>query len=145
MSRRHQVAGKQLNRNTLQRKALFKGLLNSLIMKEEIKTTSAKAKAVQGLFDKLISKGKLGTVHVRRLLQAFLGDKQSVNKLVDELAPRMKSRTSGFTRVTKLGLRKGDNAPIVKMEVVEKAPTPVVATEVKTPKASPAKPASKKK
>lgn len=138
MSRRHQVAGKKLNRNTHQRKALFKGLLNSLIIKEHIQTTAPKAKAVQGVFDKLVGRAKLGTVHARRLLQAFLGDNQAVNKLVDDLAPRMKTRPSGFTRVTRLGLRKGDNAPIVQMEVVDK---PVV----KVTTASPAKTAPKKK
>lgn len=131
----HQVRGKKLNRNTKQRKALFKSLLNSLIMKEEIKTTAPKAKAIQGLFDRLISQGKLGTLHIRRLLHAFLGDKNAVNKLIDEIAPRMGKRSSGFTRITKLGLRKGDNASIVKMELVEKKA------------AAPAKetPASKKK
>ncbi len=116
----HQIRGRKLNRNTNQRKALFKSLLNSLILKEEIKTTAPKAKAIQGVFDRLISRGKLGTLHVRRLLHAFLGDIKSVNKLVDELAPRTGQRNSGFTRVTKLGLRKGDNAPLVKLEIVDK-------------------------
>ena len=132
MSRRHKISGYKLNRNTNQRKALFKSLLNSLIMKEEIKTTPAKAKAIQGVFDRLVSKGRLGTLHVRRLLHAFLGNQKSVNKLVDELAPRMDKRKSGFTRITKLGLRKGDNAPIVKMELVDKK-------ELVAPKTKPAK------
>ncbi len=150
MSRRHHVAGSQLNRNTHQRQALFKSLLNSLILKEQIQTTSAKAKAIQGLFDKLVSKAKVGTVHVRRLLQAFLGDKASVSKLVDELAPRMQARPSGFTRLTKLGLRKGDNAPVVRMELVDKAsvsavpPSGTPKSASKTPKKA-TKPAPKSK
>lgn len=143
MSRRHNVRGKKLNRNTNQRKALFKSLLNSLIMKEEIKTTAPKAKAIQGLFDRLVSQGRLGTLHIRRLLHAFLGDKIAVNKLVDELAPRMDKRKSGFTRITKLGLRKGDNAAIVKMELVDKK---AIQEETEEPKKeSNKKPAPTKK
>ena len=137
---RHRVKGRKLGRNTNQRKALFKSLLNSLIMHEEVKTTQTKAKAVQQLFDKLVTKAKPSTVHARRLLHAFLGDKNSVNKLVDELTKRFGKRNSGFTRVTKLGLRRGDNAPIVKLELVDK-PTP----EPKDKKATkPAKKSSKK-
>lgn len=124
MSRKHQVSGKKLNRNTLQRKALFKGLLNSFILKEQIKTTAPKAKAIQGIFDHLVSQGKLGTLHVRRLLHAFLGNQSAVNKLVDEIGPRTGQRKSGFTRITQLGLRKGDNAPIVKIELVDQPAAP---------------------
>lgn len=119
MSRRHRVAGNQLGRTLNQRKSLFKSLINSLIQREEIKTTGAKAKAIQGLFDKLVSRGKLGTVHARRLLHAFLQDKSSVNKLVDELVPRFGSRPSGFTAVTKLGRRRGDNAEVVRIALVD--------------------------
>ncbi|EKD94078.1 MAG: hypothetical protein ACD_27C00048G0002 [uncultured bacterium] len=116
---RHRIKGRQLNRNTHQRKALFKGLLNSLILREEIQTTQSKAKAIQGVFDKLVTKAKLGTVHVRRLLHAFLGNQEAVKKLVDELAPRMDKRPSGFTRINKLGVRRGDNASVVKMSLVD--------------------------
>lgn len=129
---RNQHAGKQLNRNTHQRKALFKGLINSLIMKEEIKTTVSKAKAIQGLFDKLVTKGKLGTVHARRLLHAFLGSSDSVKKLVDELAPRLDKRTSGYTRIVKVGVRRGDNAQMVKIALVDEKP--VVTKEKSAPK-----------
>lgn len=120
MAMKHRIAGKKLNRSTGQRRALFKSLINSLIMKEEIQTTAPKAKAIQGLVDKLINKGKLGTVHMRRLLHAFLGDKKVVNKLVDELAPRMRQRQSGFTRIIKLGRRRGDDASVVSMSLVDK-------------------------
>lgn len=128
MAVKHSIRGRQLNRDIHQRKALFKGLVNSLIIHEEIQTTAPKAKAIQGLFDKLVTRGKLGTVHARRLLNAFLGDKQAVNKLVDDLGPRMKTRPGGFTRIVKLGRRKGDDAQIVKMEIVDK---PAAKTEVK--------------
>ncbi|OGD79112.1 50S ribosomal protein L17 [Candidatus Collierbacteria bacterium RIFOXYB1_FULL_49_13] len=139
MSRRHQVFGRKLGRNINQRKSLFKSLINSLIARGEISTTQAKAKAIQGLFDKLVTKAKLGTVHMRRLLHAFLQDKSAVNKLVDELAPKFGSRGSGFTSITKLGHRRGDNAEIVKLTLVG-SPTP--ATPV-TP-AAPTAPKTKK-
>lgn len=137
---RHRVKGRKFGRNTNQRKALFKGLLNSLINEEEIKTTQTKAKAIQPLFDKLVTKAKPATVHARRLLHSFLGDKESVNKLVDDLTKRFAKRTSGFTKVTKLGLRRGDNAQIVKLEFVDKV-APIAKPEKKS---SPKKKAVKK-
>jgi large subunit ribosomal protein L17 len=138
MAVKHRIAGRKLNRNTSQRKALFKGMINSLVMKEEIQTTAPKAKAIQGLVDKIINKSKLGTVHIRRLLHAFLGDKKVVNKLVDEMAPRMRQRQSGFTRIIKLGRRRGDDAQVVSMSFVDQA-------EAKAPEAkAAAKPEAKK-
>lgn len=136
---RHGIKGRQLNRSTHQRKALFKGLLNSLIEQEEIQTTNAKAKAIQGVFDKLVAKSKLGTIHVRRLLHAFLGDQKTVSKLVDDIAPRMKERPSGFTRIVKLGLRRGDNAQLVKMSLVELKPVEVAKPEKPAKKTAPKK------
>ncbi|MCH7952064.1 50S ribosomal protein L17 [Patescibacteria group bacterium] len=118
---RHRVAGKKLNRDIKHRKALFKNLINALIIHEEIQTTENKAKAIKGLTDKLISRGKKGTLHSRRLIAAFLQDKKVVNKIVDELGPRFKDRASGFTRIIRLGKRRGDDAMIVKIELVEKA------------------------
>ena len=117
---RHRVRGKKLGRNTGQRKALFKNLINSLILRGEIKTTETKAKAIRGLIDKLITRGKVGTLHARRLIAAFLANKRAVNKLVDELSPRFKARSGGFTRIVRLGRRRGDNAMMVKLELVEK-------------------------
>lgn len=117
---RHRVKGKKLGRDTGHRKALFKNLINSLILRGEIKTTESKAKAVRGLVDKLITRGKTGTLHARRLIAAFLADKRAVNKLVDEVAPRFKARPGGFTRIIRLGRRRGDNAMMVKLELVEK-------------------------
>ena len=140
MAVKHSIRGRQLNRNIHQRKALFKGLVNSLIIHEEIQTTAPKAKAIQGLFDKLVTRGKLGTVHARRLLNAFLGDKLAVNKLVDDLGPRMKTRPGGFTRIIKLGRRKGDDAQIVKMEIVDKP----AKAEPKAPAAAVTKSPTKK-
>lgn len=118
---RHRVAGKKLNRDIKHRKALFKNLINALIIHEEIQTTESKAKAIKGLTDKLISRGKKGTLHARRTIAAFLQDKKAVNKIVDELGLRFKDRVSGFTRIVRLGKRRGDDAMMVKMELVEKA------------------------
>lgn len=117
---KHKKKGRKLNRNTHQRKALFKSLIQSLILNEEIKTTASKAKAIKGLVDKLIAKAKKGSLHVRRQILAFLPNKKIADKLVDEIAPRFKNRISGFTRIVHLGKRRGDKAMMVKMELVEK-------------------------
>lgn len=118
---RHRVAGKKLNRDIKHRKTLFKNLINALVIHEEIQTTESKAKAVKKLVDKLISSGKKGTLHARRTIAAFLQNKKAVNKIVDELSPRFKDRAGGFTRIVRLGKRRGDDAMIVKLELVQKA------------------------
>jgi len=134
---RHRKKGKKLNRNSGQRKALFKNLIESLILKEEIKTTESKAKAIRGLVDKLVNKAKKGTLHNRRQIMAFLPNKEAVNKLIDQIAPRFKQRIGGFTRFMRIGRRRGDNAMMVKIGFVKK--------EKRTRKkpAKPAKPAKK--
>lgn len=120
---RHRVAGKKLARSRSHRKALFKNLLSALIMRGEIKTTESKAKATRRIFDRLVTKGKSGTLHARQVVAAFLNNKQAVNKLVDEIAPRFKDRPGGFTRIIRLGQRRGDDAMMVKLELVEKPET----------------------
>jgi large subunit ribosomal protein L17 len=131
---RHRKKGKKLGRNTKQRQALFKSLIRALILKEEIKTTQAKAKAVKGLIDKLITRAKTSSLASRRQVLAFLGDKKAVHKLFDVIVARSKARTSGFTRFVRLGRRRGDNTMMVKLEFVDK---PVVADKPQT--SSPAK------
>lgn len=106
--------------NTNKRKLLFKNLIKSLINHGEIKTTLAKAKKIQPIVEKLINKGKEQTVSARRLILAFLQDKKVVNKIVDELGTIFKERSGGYTRIVRLGKRKGDNAPLVRLELVEK-------------------------
>lgn len=113
---RHQLKGKKLNRRTKQRKALFKNLINALIMREQIKTTLSKAQAIKKLVDKLVTKAKQGTLHSRRQILAFLGDKKAAFKLVDEIALRNPKRASGFTRFVRLGQRRGDDAMMVRLE-----------------------------
>lgn len=151
---KHRVAGKKLNRDTNNRKALFKGLITSLIEAGEIKTTETKAKAIKGLTDKLINRAQDGSLAARRLLGRFFGRRDIVNQLVDTVAPATKGRTSGFTRIVRLGKRRGDNTMMVKIELVDK---PTVGSEkpestakevkkVEAPKAeAPAKKATKTK
>lgn len=117
---RHRVAGRKLARSQSHRKALFRNLLSALILHGEIETTESKAKAIRRLFDRLASKSKAGTLHARRAIAAFLNNKKAVNKLVDEITPKFKNRPGGFTRMVRLGRRRGDDALMVKLELVEK-------------------------
>ena len=117
---RHRISGKKLSLNHDQRKALFKNLINSLILHGQIRTTEAKAKGVRRLVEKLITRGKEQTLHSRRLIAAFLQNKKAVNKIVDELAPLFKKRPGGYTRIVRMGERRGDRAPMVKLELVER-------------------------
>lgn len=116
---RHRVFGRKLSRSQGQRKALFKGLISSLVTYGRIKTTQARAKAVRGLVDRLITKAKIGGLHGRRQVAAILHDKKVVNKLIDEIVPQFPARTSGFTRIVRLGQRKGDQAMMVELSFVE--------------------------
>jgi len=116
---KHRVKGKKLNRSVKHRKALFKNLVTTLIEKGEVRTTEAKAKAIKGLFDKLMTKARLGTVHARRVIGGFLQRRSVANRLVDSIAPKVGKRTSGFTRIVRLGRRRGDDAMMVKMELVD--------------------------
>jgi large subunit ribosomal protein L17 len=131
---RHRQKGKQLGRNIKKRQALFKGLIQNLIVNEQIKTTEAKAKAIKGLTDQLIVKAKKGSLSARRQVLSFLPDKLAVHKLFEVIGPRTQDRTSGFTRFVRLGRRQGDNAPMVRVELVDKQ-----APEVNKPKAKSAK------
>lgn len=114
------MAGKKLSRDLKQRKALFKNLINALVLHGAIKTTESKAKAVHRLAEKLFTKGREGTLHARRLIGAFLQNKKVVNKIVDELGPVFRNRPGGFTRIIRLGRRRGDKAVMVRLELVEK-------------------------
>ena len=115
----HNVFGKQLSRDTGQRQALLKGLAGALIRSEAIETTEAKAKAAQSLIDKLIAKAVKGKLTDIRQIEAVIPDRSLVEKLVQTIAPRFKGRAGGYTRLIKLGSRSGDNAPMVRMELVK--------------------------
>ena len=123
--------GRQFSRDTNQRKSLFKSLISSLILEESIKTTLEKAKAIKGDVDKIINKAKRGDATLaKQLLQRSIGVVE-VEKVIKDLAPRLKDRTSGYTRIIKMGRRFSDNAAMVVMEwVVKKVEAPKV--EVKS-------------
>lgn len=116
----HQIAGRHLNRSSSQRKALFKGLVTQVIQHERIETTEAKAKAVRGDVEKMIGFAKRGDVHSRRLALQTVHDKKVVAKLFEKLGPRYKDRNGGYTRIVKLGPRKGDAAEMVLLELVDR-------------------------
>lgn len=117
---RHRRAGRKLSRNTNERKSLFRNLIRSLVMREKIETTVAKAKAIKPLVDKLMTKAKQGTLAARRLTLASLPDRAAVDKLFNDLAKRSAKRNSGFTRIRRLALRRGDNTMMAIIELVDK-------------------------
>ena len=121
---RHNVFGRQLNRDTNQRQALLRGLAGALIRSEAIETTEAKGKAAVSLIENLITKAKHGSLTDVRAIEAVVTDKSLVEKLVHEIAPRFKTRPGGDLRLTKLGNRTGDNAPMVRMEFTSPKATP---------------------
>jgi large subunit ribosomal protein L17 len=123
---RHQVAGKKLNRNSGNRKALRSTLIKQLFTHDKIKTTRAKAQAIRGEAEKLItiarnsSKGTdIDKVNARRLAASKLNNAAAVKRLFDNIAPRSENRNGGHTRTIKLGPRKGDDAEMVLLELVE--------------------------
>lgn len=123
---RHNIAGHKLSRSKGARTALRKTLVRQLFEHERIKTTRAKAEAIRGQAERLITLAKrssdaedAGKVHARRLAVARLGDSVIVKKLFDDIAPRYANRPGGYTRMHKLGQRQGDAAEIVILELVE--------------------------
>src|SRR5512142_691349 len=115
---RHKKAGYKLKRNISARRALFKGLVTSVIEEERIITTVAKAKAVRPLVEKMITLAKRDTLHTRRQAAAFLETPSAVQKLFDKLGTRFGQRNGGYTRVVRLGWRKGDGAEQALLELV---------------------------
>jgi len=140
---RHRKNTVKLGRTTAHRDAMLSNQVCSLIEHQRIKTTLAKAKALRPLAEKMVTLGKRGDLHARRLAAGTLGQKDAVKKLFAEIAPRAASRKGGYTRIIKLGPRASDSAPMAYIEwvdsvVVEVAEEPVV--EVKKPaKKAPAK------
>ena len=123
---RHSVAGYRLGRTTSSRIALRRNLIKQLFTHERIQTTKAKAAAIRGDAERLITLAKNSAdatadqkVHARRMAVSKLGDNQLIKRLFDEIAPRFASRNGGYTRVTKIGPRLGDAAEMVVLELVE--------------------------
>ena len=115
---KHGVSGYKLKRDAGSRKALLKGLVTSVIEHERVITTIPKAKAVQPLVDKMITLAKRDTLHSRRQAASFLETPAVVQKLFDKLGTRFGQRSGGYTRVVRLGFRKGDGAEQAMLELV---------------------------
>lgn len=116
---RHKLAGRKLSRPTGQRWALYRNQVTALLGHEKIITTEAKAKEVRSLAEKMITLGKDGSLASRRQALAFITDKKVVDKLFSEIAPSYADRNGGYTRLLKLGPRRGDSAPMVQIELVK--------------------------
>lgn len=140
---RHGYKGRKLHRERGPRRALIKGLADSLVKYESIETTLPKAKEVVPYVEKLITKAKKGDLHNRRQVISGLQTLSSAHKLVDELAPKMKGRSSGHLRIEKTGTRRGDNAPLARISFVDDLKSAPVAKPVAAaPKTATKKPST---
>ena len=137
---RHLKAGRKFGRTSAHRKALFRNLVGALIQRERIRTTLAKAKELRGKVEKTITLGKKGTLHARRQAFKLAPQKELVSKVFGDLAERYANRSGGYTRIIKIGPRRGDNAPMAFIELVDreedKAPEPKKGKEATKKEAS---------
>lgn len=118
---RHQVRGRKLGRSPSHRKALFRNQLSSLVREERIRTTLEKAKELRPLAEKVVTQGRRDTLHARRQVNRLISDRDLVKKLFEEIAPRYHERPGGYTRIIKLGPRKGDGAEMAYLEFVDRS------------------------
>ena len=143
---RHQNKTVKLGRSQAHRDALLANQVCSLIIHQRIRTTLAKAKATRPLAEKMVTLGKRGTLHARRTATAYLHQPAAVKKLFEEIAPRSASRAGGYTRITKLGPRKSDSAPMAVLEWVDTTTVEAVTEPAaEKPKAAAKKKAAPKK
>ncbi|QLB12220.1 LSU ribosomal protein L17P [Bisgaardia hudsonensis] len=129
---RHRKSGRQLNRNSSHRQAMFRNMVSALVSHEIIKTTLPKAKELRRVVEPLITLAKEDSVANRRLSFARIRNTETVAKLFNELGPRFAQRAGGYTRILKCGFRSGDNAPMAYIELVDRPEKPaeeVVAAE----------------
>ncbi|SFD40417.1 50S ribosomal protein L17 [Pseudoalteromonas denitrificans] len=124
---RHRKSGRQLNRNSSHRKAMFSNMASSLVKHEIIKTTLPKAKELRRVIEPLITLAKTDSVANRRLAFARTRDKEVVGILFNELGPRYENRPGGYTRILKCGFRTGDKAPMAYIELIDR---PAASEEV---------------
>jgi large subunit ribosomal protein L17 len=115
---RHRKSGRQLSRNSSHRWALMRNLVTALLREEKIRTTDPKAKELRRWADRVITLGKAGSLHARRQVLGIVQDKAVVRKLFDTIAPRFKDRPGGYTRIIKIGWRRGDAAQMSLIELV---------------------------
>lgn len=125
---RKRVFGRRFKRDVNQRKALFKGLMSSLVIYGRIKTTEAKAKSIKGQIEKMVTHAKNNPSDGKHFLSRYFSDAIS-EKIINDIAPRFKERPGGYTRIIKLGRRIKDNAPLVLIEWVEKGKVVEVSKE----------------
>jgi large subunit ribosomal protein L17 len=115
---RHLKSGRQLSRNSSHRWAMMRNLITALLREEKIQTTDPKAKELRRWVDRVITLGKQGSLHARRQVLSIVQDKAVVRKLFDTMGPRFKDRPGGYTRIIKLGIRRGDAAKMALIELV---------------------------
>jgi len=126
---RHRQSGRQLNRNSSHRKAMFRNMASSLFEHEVIKTTVPKAKELRRVVEPLITRAKSDSVANRRIVFNRIRNRDMVSKLFAELGPRYQSRPGGYLRILKCGFRTGDNAPMAIVELVDRPELAVDETE----------------
>ena len=145
---RNKTGFNPLSRTAAHQRAMARNMVTSLFRFERITTTQAKAKEIRKAAEKLITRGKVDSVHNRRTAAKFIQDEKILNKLFTEIGPRMKDRNGGYTRILKLGFRQGDAADVVILELVDyKLPSSEDDTSAKAKKAEKSeakKPAAKK-
>ena len=117
---RHRIGGRKLNRTSQHRQMLFRNMAQALIKHEQIVTTLPKAKELRPVVERLISLGKRGDLHARRLAHARLRDDAMTKKLFEVLGPRYEERSGGYCRIMKAGFRYGDSAPMAVIELVDR-------------------------
>jgi large subunit ribosomal protein L17 len=115
---RHLNYGRKLSRNTAHRRSLLRNLVTSLILEERIETTVPKAKAARGIAEEMITLGKRGDLHARRLAAAYFLAAPAVKKLFEDVAKRYATRNGGYTRIVRTGWRKGDGADTAVLELI---------------------------
>lgn len=144
---RHGYQQKKLQRAAGPRKALIRGQVTSLVLHEQITTTEAKAKEIAPQFERLVTKAKKGDLHNRRQIRSVLLTDKATEKLIREIAPAFENRNGGYTRIIKLGNRRGDNAAMAAVQLTEKPKVvaPVEKSAAKAAAKAPAKKAPAKK
>lgn len=116
---RHRKKGRSLSRKSSHRKAMLRNMATSLIVHERIQTTEAKAKELRPVVEKLITLGGVDDVHSRRRARRMIEDRKALQKLFDDVGPRFRERPGGYTRILKLGSRKGDGADVAIIELTD--------------------------
>ncbi len=146
---RHKVAGRLFSRTANQRKALLRGLVSSLFEHQRIETTVAKAKAIKGIAEKLVTFGKRGDLHAKRMVMSYIPNRTVMSKLFSEIAPRFADRNGGYLRIIQTRQRVNDRAPMAIIEFIDyedlKMKTSTKEDEKKAEKKTPAKKTAKPK